>query len=297
MLDDARIAFAYLGFERECKKQWVADAEQTYSTILVEESIKIRMTEPQRHVEKAFNAPIREHQSKRENIQSVVAEATEKLAILDRDYKAELSAAYEVQHELSKELEDCRHKLSSAYDDLNSAKRSLDQWYSKAEGNWLGNGGKKLPKSAFFGQDLSDRDRYKARRDSAAYEVGRYKSERSRIASHLDEARAAVTSIKESRQKMFDLKKEGFNRLTVTSLINNGRHELLTIHEEVTRLAKAHDEYIHQSKMLLGIYELENEIERLRRDKESCVKAFDNEASVFERKAKHRAAWLAARGK
>lgn len=63
------------------------------------------MTEPQRHVEKAFNAPIREHQSKRENIQSVVAEATEKLAILDRDYKAELSAAYEVQHELSKELE------------------------------------------------------------------------------------------------------------------------------------------------------------------------------------------------
>lgn len=36
----------------ESAKQWVADAEQTYSTILVEESIKIRMTEPQRHVEK-----------------------------------------------------------------------------------------------------------------------------------------------------------------------------------------------------------------------------------------------------
>lgn len=91
---------------------------------------------------KSFQRAYPEHQSKRENIQSVVAEATEKLAILDRDYKAELSAAYEVQHELSKELEDCRHKLSSAYDDLNSAKRSLDQWYSKAEGNWLGNGGR-----------------------------------------------------------------------------------------------------------------------------------------------------------
>ena len=60
ILDDARIAFAYLGFERECKKQWLADAEQIYSTIHVEGSIKTRMAEPQGHAEKAFNAPIRE---------------------------------------------------------------------------------------------------------------------------------------------------------------------------------------------------------------------------------------------
>ena len=45
LVKDARIAFAYLGYERECKKQWVADAERTYSTTLVEQDIKARMAD------------------------------------------------------------------------------------------------------------------------------------------------------------------------------------------------------------------------------------------------------------
>jgi hypothetical protein len=174
---------------------------------------------------------------------------------------------------------------------------SLDSWFSRAEGNWFGNGGKKLPKHAFFGQDLSDRDHYKARRDSAARGVGRYKAERSSVAHSLDAARAAVKSIKEDRQKMFELKKEGFNRRIVTSTINNGINDLCTIGEEIARLENVRDEFVHQSKTSLGVYTLETEIDRLRRAKESHIKAFDNEASVHERKAKHRALWLDERGR
>ena len=49
--------------------------------------------------------------------------------------------------------------------------------------------------------------------------------------------------------------------------------------------------------MSLGVYDLEREIERLRREKGARIKAFDGEPVVLERKAKHRGEWLAARGK
>lgn len=297
LVDDARIAFSYLGYERECKHNWMAEAERTYSTTRTEQDIKTRMAEPLLHVASTFNAPIRDLESTRENVKCVVTASKEKLATLDRDYKSELDVAYKLQNEVSEELDECRRKLSSAYDELNAAKSSLDSWFSRAEGNWFGNGGKKLPKHAFFGQDLSDRDHYKARRDSAARGVGRYKAERSSVAHSLDAARAAVKSIKEDRQKMFELKKEGFNRRIVTSTINNGINDLCTIGEEIARLENVRDEFVHQSKTSLGVYTLETEIDRLRRAKESHIKAFDNEASVHERKAKHRALWLDERGR
>lgn len=297
LVDDARIAYAFLGYKRECKKKWVADADRTYSTTNVEDDIKTRMAEPLRHILNTFDIPIRDLESRRENARRVISDAKEKLAILERDYKTELDAAYKAQNEASEELEECRSKLSVAYDDLNSAKSSLDSWYSRAEGNWFGNGGKKLPNHAFFGQDLSDRDRYKDLRDSTAHDVGRYKSERSSIVSQLNDARATVKQIKDARQEMFDIKKAGFDKRIVTSAINNGNRELRTIGEEVARLAKARSDYIHQAKVSLGIYELEKEIERLRQAKDARIKAFDSEPVVLERKAKHRAEWLAGRGR
>jgi hypothetical protein len=297
IVDDVRIAYSYLGYERGCKKKWVANAEQTYSTANVERDVKTRMAEPLRHAASTFDAPIRDLESKRENVHRVLAEAKETLAILDRDYKSELDAAYQVQNESNKELEACRNNLSSAYDDLNSAKSSLDSWYSRAEGKWFGNGGKRLPKDSIFGQDLSDRDHYKSQRDSAARAIGRYKCERDSIAKRLENARATVRNIKAARQMMFDLKKEGFDKRIVTSAINIGSHDLSTIANEIDCLDNARSQYIHQSKISLGVYELEMEIKRLNRDKESHIKAFDNEPNVLERKATHRAAWLAERGR
>lgn len=297
LVDDVRIAFAYISHEKECRKQWVADAEQTYSTAQVDQYIKDRMAEPLRHVSSTYEVPIRDLESRRENARRVVAEAHEKLAILERDYKTELDAAYKTQNETSDELEECRQKLSSAYDDLNSAKSSLDSWYSRAEGNWFGNGGKQLPKHALFGQDLSDRDHYTARKDSAAREVGSFKSERSSIARRLNDARATVKRIKYARQEMFDLKKAGFDKRIVTSAINNGNNELHSIGAEIAQLAKSRDEYVNRAKASLGVYVLEAEISRLRQERDAHIKAFDSESVVLKRKAKHRAEWLAARGK
>lgn len=297
LFDGVRIGFAYFSYEEECRKQWVADANRTYSTAQVEQYIKDRMAEPLCHVSCTYDAPIRELESKRENVRRVVADAKEKLAILERDYKTELECAYKAQNETREELNECLQNLSGAYDDLNSAKRKLDSWYSKAEGNWFGNGGKQLPKHAFFGQDLSDRDHYKSERDSAARAVGRYKAERSRIGCRLDEARATVQRTKAARQAMFDLKKAGFDKRIVTSAINNGNNDLHSIGEEIAQLAKSRDDYVHRAKESLGVYALEAEISRLRQERDVRIKEFDSESVMLERKAKHRVEWLAERGR
>lgn len=297
LIDDARVAFDFLGYERECRRQWVADADRTYSTAHVEKEIRERMAEPLRHSASAFDNPIRDLESRIDGIHRVVDEANEKLAILNRDYQSELDAAYKIKNEASAELEECRRQLSEAHNELSSAKRSLDSWYSKAEGTWFGNGGKKLPEHAFFGQDLSDRDRYKSKRDSAARDVGRYKSERNSISHRLDDVRSRIGEIKEARQKMFDLKKAGFDRRIVTSAISNGTTELRTIAEEVERLKNNRRDYLQQSKATRGVFELEAEIDRLKKNREAKINAFDDEAQLIERKHQHRLAWMAKRGR
>jgi len=294
-IDNARIAFAYVGYERECKQQWMAEAESTFSTVQLEQEIKTRMAEPMNHVAQAFDAPIRELEAKRENVRQVVSEAEEKLAILERDYKSELDAAYKTLNETREQLNECRRKLSSAYDDLADAKRKLDAWYARAERKWFGNAGKELPKHSFFGQDLSDRDRYKSERDSAARAIGEYKDERSRIERRLADARATVQRIKNARQVMIDLKKAGFDKRIVTSVIGNGNSELRAIKNEIAGLTKAREDFVHQAEVSLGIYELEQRIGQLRRGKDERIAAFDSGPEVAARKAKHRAAWLAAR--
>lgn len=72
IVDHARIAVAYLGYERECKKQWVADVERNFSTTHVEQEIKARMLEPLSHVASTFNAPISELEARRANVRRVV---------------------------------------------------------------------------------------------------------------------------------------------------------------------------------------------------------------------------------
>lgn len=78
LVDDARIAVAYLGHERECKKLWGADAERNFSTTHVEQDIKTRMAEPLRHVASTFNTPISALEARRDNVRRVVAEAKDK---------------------------------------------------------------------------------------------------------------------------------------------------------------------------------------------------------------------------
>jgi chromosome segregation ATPase len=296
-VDNARIAVSYPGYERQCRRIWEEDAETKYSTTSIEDEIKSRMRKSMAHVARAFGKPIRELESKRKGIRGVVSEAEEKLAIINRNYKAELDDAYKELNDTREELEECKKNLSDAFDHLEEAKSNLDSWYAQAEGRWFGNAGKQLPQNAFFGQDLSDRDHYKDERDSAGQEIGHYKAERAKIGSHIGELKAGITRIKQERQKMFDLKKAGFDKRIVTSAISNGKTEICAIDKEISGIEKLRDDYIDKAKISLGVYELEKKIDRLKREKDAYIESFDSDSAVHERKRIHRVEWMAARGK
>lgn len=293
-VDNTRIAFAYTSYENECRKKWVANAERKYSAENIRRDIKGRLVEPMLYISNTFDAPIRALQRELQNNTQALSDAKAKLAILTRDYKADLEVAYGALNATREKLDKCNQGLSDAYDDLKKAKRDLDSWYSRAEGSWLGNGGKKLPKHAFFGQDLGDRDRYKSRRDSAAREIGRYKAERSQLGERLNEARDTVQRIKDARQNMFDLKKAGFDRRVVNAVINRGHSEIRAIEKQIAQLTNSRNAYLEKAKDELGVNKLETEIVRLQQACQAQIKAFDSEAETAGRKAKHREEWLSA---
>lgn len=293
LVDDARIAFAYPEYEHECRRLWVSEAERTYSTSHIEQNINERMAKPLQHALIAFDIPIRDFEARCNNIKRVLSEATENLKTLDRDYKSELEEAYKLQKEIREQLDECRKNLSNAYDDLNKAKRNLDSWYSRAEGNWFGNGGNKLPNHSFFGQDLSDRNHYKSQRNIASSHVGRLKAERSTIGHRLQDSLALIRGIKGARQQMFDLKKAGFDKRIVTSAINAGNYELQNVNKNIVILTLSRDNYLRNAKNELGIFALENQIEWHRKELDARFKAFDIEEFVLKRKIKHRTIWLA----
>lgn len=296
-VDDTRIAFAYGHYENDRRKEWVADAEHLYSTENILKDITARMGAPTLYISTAFDVPIRLLERELEQKAQTVSDAKAKLAVLTRDYKTELDSVYVTLNETRERLDLCKQRLSSAYEDLEDAKSDLDSWYSKAEGNWFGNGGKKLPGHAFFGQDLSDRDHHKSRRDSAAREISRCKAERSRLGERFNEARDAVQQIKDARQRMFDLKKAGFDKRVVSAVIERGQCEARSIDEQVAQLTKSRGAYLEQTKEKLGVNKLEAEIRRLEQACQTQIRAFDSESATAARKAKHREEWLAARNR
>lgn len=293
-VDDTRIAYAYSHYENDSRKQWVEDAERMYSTQNIRRDITARMVAPTLYVSTAFDAPLRLLERELQNNAKVVSDAKAKLTVLTRDYKAELDRAYVTLNETRVRRDLCTQSLSIVYDDLNNAKRDLDSWYSKAEGNWFGNGGKKLPNHAFFGQDLSERDHYKIRRDSAAQEISRLKAERSCLGERFNEARSAVQHIKDARQETFDLKKAGFDKRLVNAVIDREQGKTRSIDNQVAQLTKSRSAYLEQVKDELGVNKLEAEIRRQEQACQTQIRAFDSESATAVRKAKHREDWLAA---
>ena len=93
-IDNTRIAFAYAAYENECRKKWVANAECTYSAENIRRDIKGRLVAPTLYVSNTFDAPIRVLQHELHNTTQALSDAKAKLAILTRDYKADLEVAY-----------------------------------------------------------------------------------------------------------------------------------------------------------------------------------------------------------
>ena len=94
LVDDARIALAYSAYERECRAQWVKQAEGAYSTAPLVREIRARMAAPLQHCAITYEIPIRALEDRREQVHRVLIDAEEKLATLCRDYRTHAPGVY-----------------------------------------------------------------------------------------------------------------------------------------------------------------------------------------------------------
>ncbi|MCE3269689.1 MAG: hypothetical protein K0S57_86 [Ramlibacter sp.] len=295
--DGVRIAFDYFEFERECREDWEREARERYSCTELRSEIARRMAGATKEASRQFDDQILVSQRKKTELELVARDARERLRILERDYQGELDAAYASLNLLKEQLRTCREELSDAHDTLNAAKSDLDSWYRRAEGNWIGNGGKPLPKNSIFGQSIADRDRLKSRRESAAREIGRIKTRRSALEQDSRAAGTRIGELKQHREAMHALRSEGFDLRLVKGTLATATEQANVSEREFARLTAARHEYLAQAKRALGVVELEQQVWQRERDLRDRIAAFNGEPERQSRRARHRQMWMAAHGR
>jgi len=250
------------------------------------------MSEPKKIANQKYTVPSKQIKNELTTSSRKLKSATTNLALFQRKYSEELDLKYKKSNELQAELKECKSDLNQAYEDLNTAREDLDDWYSKAEGNWFGNGGKELPSHSLFGQSIGDRESLKDDRDMAGSNIGIYKELRDTLNSQVQELRQNISSIKSDRQVMFDLKDQGKNHGYFKNLVLTSNAEVVEHQRNLDLLSKEHECFINSERHRLGINELEQEISAIKLKKQRFLNSFNSEKSIKRRKDQHRTEWF-----
>ena len=291
-LDSLRIALSYPAYEASARSDYYAKAELRFSTKEFSATRDGEMIAIAKEVSERFDMHINKLQRRRHEIDVARNEAQAKLKYLQRDYKSELNGAYAILNSKRESRQSCSKALREAHEELASAKSSLSSWYSKAEGNWFGNGGRQLPQKSFFGQDISERDRYKSDRDAAARSVSQLHAGRDQLDKDLKRIRESIASIKSDRQVMFDLKMEGFEPHFLVGVIESSISQLVEIDSKIEQETSNRTIFQEQEMIRRGVPELDSRIAMTLSDKRTHLSVFDTPESRGERKALHRREWL-----
>lgn len=322
---DFRIDLAYPAFENKCLHRHLEDAKSQYSTTSLEQQRLQLQSNINDRVILRYGEKIRNFSDRISSIDYEITSYRTKLSYLDRNYKQELDPLYESLNVLKKqkmeqidEIKRIRSQKNIAYEDLDDAYRSLeraqedvDSWYAKSERSaWLfGNKGRELPKHSFFGQSFGDLDSAKMDREiagseigSARHEVSVLKAEIRNCQSEIDTKKTQMAStfekinhIKVDRNRMYELKQQGWSRSRLVKLITNEIAKKQPLEDEHSRLKSLKEDFVLRANRLLGVDLISHKISLVYRQKEEFIALFEDEASVKKRKEEHRDLWMANR--
>jgi hypothetical protein len=239
-----------------------------------------------------------------------------------RNYKVELEKSYEKKNslfadkgEIYRKIDELRgvrldafKRKNEAYVTLNYYQDCIDSWYSKSERTtWLfGNAGKKLPKHSIFGQSFGDLDSDKYHRDEAYSHVQACKEEIEEVngkigalIERIGETKRNISSlindikkIKEDRNCMFELKKEGNSKAQLQNELRNLQFILNQDQRKLREHESKRSEFVVAKKHQYGVIELENKIKFMQTGKDEFIKEFHLEENHIQRIAAHRTLWL-----
>lgn len=295
---DQAIAADFARVEREAQAAHVAEAQRRFATGELEQQAATRQAALDAAVEQRFGAETRALARAFCDLQQDIARHNANLDLLTRDYRAELTPLYDELNANKAQLKDLYETKDSAHEDLQEAREALESWYGKAERTNLlfGNKGRALPRHSLFGQDLSDRDGYKADRDAAYETIGECKEEIAQLKQRNQALFTRIQAIKADRQRAYDLRQAGQyanlvkDRLVALQIdlkLDAGRQRAL----DGQRLA-----YQETARMASGLRTLEERIRDLNQQRAAAIADFSSPATRALRQQAHRADWLRRNG-
>lgn len=322
ILQDIKISSEFPAYEKKCRAAHLQAADNKFSTQDLLDSLVELKREISAEVRVEFDAALMHASKCQAESQTALLRSKQKLAIFQHNYKQEIDSLYVRKNSLFLEKgRYCKNKkglyddLKLAFDDrdaayslVNEAQSNVDSWYAEAErSGWLlGNKGKKIPNHAFFGQSHGDLDYYKSKRADAYSDVhscqsiiADIKSEIegiklaiSRADDELKKGKLTINQFKLDRQKMFDLKKRGYNLKNLTESVNRETTDFNEKAFALKLLEQKKESYVNERKQALGVFESESKINQLVLDKHSFISEFDCDAVRAHRKAAHRVLYL-----
>jgi uncharacterized coiled-coil DUF342 family protein len=322
---EIRIKADFPSYEEKCRLHHHKRAEKRFPTVQLEQEIKSIIKSINAEADVLFKIDTNKINDELAQMKIMVLEKENMLRFFIRDYKTELDKSYEMKSQLlakkidiHKKIEALRVDLSEVHDKKNKAfvtlnhyKTCIASWYSKSDRTpWLfGNSGKRLPNHALFGQSFGDLNSYKSSRDSTSDDIQKYKREIDAIKTNIASLGAVLGDIKEkvdatiqeianikiSRDKMYELKKEGNSKLQLQSGLNELQSSIEQDNHKLGALESQRSEFVVMKKYQHGIDDLEKEIKFVEEVKLEFFAEFDLERIHKERIKEHRLIWLKER--
>jgi len=324
-IQNLRIFLDYPAYEKKCRYRYLALAESRYSICDLETNIaglneKIRKRADSKFDQKIiwFNTKIRPYANEIEKNNRI-------LRLFQTDYKEKLDRHYSqkkhlindkmgligsIKH-LRSELNHAYTEKSSAYGQLADAKSDVEDWYSQSEGStWFGgNKGRNIPNHSFFGQSYGDLNSAKNDRGNAVDNISQSKAKIARLKEEVSKVQATIESmdtrikkveneiilIKENRNEMFRLKKEGISKQKLKAAIARDKSRRDQYQSELNKIRTAKESFIQTAKIKSGVIDMMSRVDIICDKKKTFIAEFESEVSRLARKQDHRVQWFEQR--
>lgn len=270
--------------ERSAHRRHRADADLHFDIFGLASEITKSEHAVEKEVNGEFGHKLSEAAAQEVHASSALTIAEDNQRLLQRDFKSELDPLYDELARLRQLLSEAYEEKSAAYERLSSAKSSLDSWYAKSDRTFFGNKGKQLPEHAFFGQDLSDRDRHKGQRDSAASDLDDAKRNIARLKGRKSEVGAQIAIIKQDRARMHELRDRRLNRKTAAEHVADCKSSVAAAISATQKVRCARSCYEADLSEQHKLIELRTRLIAMQAQREAFLKTF----AAPDEKAKRR---------
>jgi len=324
-VQDIRIDADWPRYESEQRVAHEAEASRRFNTSQLEREIAEIQRKAEAEGHAVFGDQIRLANSSIKGLYPAISHLRCRLELLTRDYRQELNQLHEDKLSLLGEKQDlidemkllkeqraeAHGELRDAYDSLQQAKEAVAGWHAKSARTPMlfGNSGKRLPNHSLFGQSFGDLDGYKADRERACDEISSCKSALAQIGSEqnanrhrwcqnekaLKQVFESVKAVKEARQRMFDLKKQGVRRHLVEAELSKYVRQEMSLQKGLDRLSEAMDEYVLQQSFRMGMEERRRDVADLTLKRAQFLAEFEDPLQAAERQHAHREWWINGR--